>query len=195
MSSLIDTIIAFGYVALFLAVFVESGVFGFFLPGDTLLFTAGLFAARGQFNIIIICLGCFVAAILGVQVGYWIGAKFGKRLYKEQDSFFFRQSHLEKTRAFYRKYGKSTIILARFTPIVRTFAPLVAGLADMDYPTFVRYNLIGGFIWAVIIPLLGFWLGQVVPNIDRYLLPILAVVLVTSFLPAIWHVIQEKRAK
>lgn len=196
MEALTEYILAFGYIALFATVFAESGLFfGFFLPGDSLLFTAGLFAAKGDLNIVWICLGCFVAAVLGDQVGYWFGAKVGKTLYSRKDSFFFRHEHIEKTKAFYAKHGKSTIILARFAPIVRTFAPIVAGVAEMDYGTFLRYNIIGGLLWAIGIPLLGYWLGNVIPNIDAYLLPILVVIVVISLIPAALHLIPKKQSE
>lgn len=187
MEHLTDTIINLGYAALFATVFAESGLFfGFFLPGDTLLFTAGIFAAEGHMNIWLVVIGCFIAAVVGDQVGYIFGARAGKRLYKK-DTFFFRHEHIEKTKAFYEKYGKATLILARFTPIVRTFAPIVAGVADMPYKDFVTYNVLGGLIWAVSMPVLGYYLGKTVPDIDKYILPILVVILVLSILPAVWH--------
>lgn len=196
MEHLIEYILAAGYVALFLVVFAESGLFfGFFLPGDSLLFTAGIFAARGDLNIALICVSCFIAAVAGDQVGYWFGSKVGKRLYSRPDSFFFRKEHLEKTKAFYAKHGKRTLILARFIPVVRTFAPIVAGTADMDYGTFLRYNLIGGLIWGVGMPLLGYWIGSMIPDIDRYLLPIVAAIIIISVLPAIKHILPAKKSE
>ncbi len=196
MSSLIDFIITFGYLALFLVVFLESGVvIGFFLPGDSLLFTAGLLAAQGQLNLLWVIVACFLGAIMGVQAGYWFGAKVGKKLYVQENSFWLRKEHLEKTHHYYAKHGRLTIILARFTPIVRTFAPIVAGIGAMPYGQFVTYNIIGGLLWAVGIPLLGYFLGSRVPNIDRYLLPIIGLIVVLSILPAAWHLWRTTRAQ
>lgn len=192
MNSLINFIIAFGYLALFTAVLLESGVIiGFFLPGDSLLFTAGLLAAKGHFNLFLVMLVCFVGAILGVQLGYWFGVRVGPALFK-QKNFFLRTEHLEKTQQFYDKFGAQTIILARFTPIVRTFAPILAGVAKMDYKTFVRYNLIGAVLWAIGIPLLGYLLGNLIPNIDHYLLPIIILIVIASALPAIKHLFGDQ---
>lgn len=194
MHSLIEQIITFGYIALFATVFAESGLFfGFFLPGDSLLFTAGIFAARGDLNIWWICIGCAVAAILGDQVGYIFGARVGRGLYQRKDSFFFRREHIEKTKEFYKKYGKATLILARFTPIVRTFAPIVAGVAEMPYRDFVIYNVLGGLLWGLGMPLLGYYLGNLIPDIDKYLLPILVVIVIVSILPAVWHLLPKKK--
>jgi membrane-associated protein len=194
LEALTHSIIAFGYIALFGVIFAESGLFfGFFLPGDSLLFTAGVFAAKGDFNIVLICVGCFIAAVAGDQVGYWFGNKVGKRFYQREDSFLFRKEHIEKTKEFYAKYGKSTIILARFTPIVRTFAPIVAGIADMNYKTFITYNIIGGLLWAVGLPLLGFYLGTLIPDIDRYIIPVLIVIIIASIIPAIYHLLPKKK--
>jgi membrane-associated protein len=196
MEALIDTIIHFGYIALFAVVFAESGLFfGFFLPGDSLLFTAGLFASRGELDITVIIIGCVIAAILGDQVGYIFGARVGKRLYSRKDSFFFRKEHIEKTKEFYAKHGKMTLILARFTPIIRTFAPIVAGAADMPYKEFVIYNIVGGLIWAVSMPLLGYYLGTTIPDIDKYLLPIIALIIALSFIPPVVHLLQGRISK
>ncbi len=194
MESLIQTIIALSYIGIFAAVFAESGLLiGFFLPGDSLLFTAGLFAAKGDLNIVLLCLGCFIAAVAGDQVGYWVGARYGKRLYAKPDSLLFRAEHVEKTKDFYNKYGKMTLILARFTPIVRTFAPVMAGVADMDYRQFLTYNLIGGFLWGIGMPLLGYFAGSLIPDIDKYILPILVVIVVASVIPALKHLLPKNQ--
>ncbi len=193
METLSHLIITFGYTALFGAVFAETGLFvGFFLPGDSLLFTAGLLAAKGDFNIYVVAIGCAIASILGNQVGYWFGAKFGRKLYDRPDSFLFRKEHLRKTSEFYDKYGKGTLILARFTPIVRTFAPILAGVAEMKATTFLQYNIIGGLLWGLGLPVLGYFAGNKIPNIDHYLMPILVVIIVLSLVPAIWHLIKKK---
>ncbi len=196
MEGLIHSIITLGYIALFAAVFAESGLFfGFFLPGDSLLFTAGLFAAKGDLNIVLVCLGCFIAAVAGDQVGYWFGAKVGRGIYQRKDSFFFRKEHIEKTKEFYAQHGKKTIILARFVPIVRTFAPIVAGIGEMPYRDFFSFNIIGGLLWGVGIPVLGYFLGNLIPDIDKYLLPIIIVIVILSILPAVLHLWQTRPKK
>lgn len=188
MEALTEWIIGIGYIALFVTIFAESGLFfGFFLPGDTLLFTAGLFASKGDLNIVWVCTGCFMAAVLGDQVGYWFGAKIGRKIYDKGESRFIKKEHLEKTEQFYTKYGRSALIIARFTPIVRTFAPILAGVAKMPYANFLSFNFIGGLLWGIGLPLLGFYLGNTIPDIDRYLLPIIVVIVILSILPALFH--------
>lgn len=179
-----DLLVTFGTIGLFLIVFAESGLFfGFFLPGDSLLFTAGLFAAQGTLNLPLILVGCFIAAVAGDQVGYVFGQRVGPALFKRPDSRLFKQEYVERARAFFEKHGPKTIVLARFVPIVRTFAPILAGVGRMQYRTFVSYNLIGGFLWAVGVTLLGYWLGNLIPDIDAYLLPIIALIIALSFIP------------
>ncbi|HEX5722861.1 MAG TPA: VTT domain-containing protein [Acidimicrobiia bacterium] len=179
-----DLLVTFGTIGLFLIVFAESGLFfGFFLPGDSLLFTAGLFAAQGTLNLPLILVGCFIAAVAGDQVGYLFGQRVGPALFKRPDSRLFKQEYVERARAFFEKHGPKTIVLARFVPIVRTFAPILAGVGRMQYRTFVSYNLIGGFLWAVGVTLLGYWLGNLIPDIDAYLLPIIALIIALSFIP------------
>ena len=179
-----NLLVTFGTIGLFLIVFAESGLFfGFFLPGDSLLFTAGLFAAQGTLNLPLILVGCFIAAVAGDQVGYVFGQRVGPALFKRPDSRLFKQEYVERARAFFEKHGPKTIVLARFVPIVRTFAPILAGVGRMQYRTFVSYNLIGGFLWAVGVTLLGYWLGNLIPDIDAYLLPIVALIIALSFIP------------
>ena len=179
--SLIET---FGTIGLFAIVFAESGLLvGFFLPGDSLLFTAGLLASQGVLNLPVILVGCFVAAVAGDQVGYLFGGRVGPALFKRPDSRFFRQSHVEKARMYFDKAGPKTIVLARFIPIVRTFAPIIAGVAQMPYRTFVTFNVLGGFLWAIGVTVLGYVLGETIPDIDKYLLPTVAVILALSFIP------------
>lgn len=175
-----------GLIGVLLIVFAESGLFfGFFLPGDSLLFTAGLIASQGSINIYALLSLSFLCAVLGDAVGFWFGAKIGPALFKRERSFFFRPEHLEKTKNFYDKYGKKTIILARFLPIIRTFAPILAGVAQMKYRTFFIYNVIGGLLWTQSMVLLGYILGSFVPNIEKYITPIILVIIVVSFLPGI----------
>lgn len=176
----------FGLVGVFAIVFAESGLFfGFFLPGDSLLFTAGLLASQGYFSVVVLWLGCMVCAILGDSVGYWFGKKVGPKIFFREDSLFFHKRHIDRTRAFYEKHGKKTIILARFVPIVRTFAPILAGVGRMEYRIFLSYNIIGGILWSTLLIFLGYTLGRIVPDIDRYLLPIVLAIIILSFAPII----------
>ena len=177
---------AIGYVGVFAIVFAESGLLiGFFLPGDSLLFTAGLLASQGYFNIWIIVALAVIGAIAGDQVGYLFGRKVGPKLFNREDSFWFHKKHLARAEQFYEQHGKKTIILARFIPIVRTFAPIVAGVGKMDYKTFVRYNIIGGILWGAGVTLVGYFLGQLVPNADEYLLWIVIAIIILSVMPVV----------
>jgi membrane-associated protein len=144
----------------------------------------------------VLIFGAFVCAVLGDNVGYATGHRFGRKLFQKEDSWLFNKKHLVKTQDFYEKHGKKTLILARFTPIVRTFAPIVAGIGAMHYRTFMSYNLIGGFLWTFRLTLLGFFLGKSLPpeQVDKYLLPIIGLIILISLLPSIIHVIQDKRA-
>jgi membrane-associated protein len=189
-----DLLVTFGTIGLFLIVFAESGLFfGFFLPGDSLLFTAGLFAAQGILNLPLILIGCFVAAVAGDQVGYVFGQRVGPALFRRPDSRLFKQEYVTRAQAFFEKHGPKTIVLARFVPIVRTFAPILAGVGSMRYRTFVSYNLIGGFLWAVGVTLLGYALGELIPDIDAYLLPIIAVIIAISLTPVFFEWWRRRR--
>lgn len=191
--TLIETV---GYVGLFLIIFAESGLFfGFFLPGDSLIFTAGLLASQGYFNIYILSTILAIAAITGDSVGYWFGKKIGPKIFNKEDSFFFNKKHIEKTRNFYEKYGSKTIILARFVPIVRTFAPILAGVGEMKYKTFLKYNIVGGLIWSVGFSFLGYLLGNTVPNIEKYLTYIIIGIIGVSFIPIIIEFLKENSKK
>ena len=185
-----------GYTALIGIVFCETGIMlGFFLPGDSLLVTAGLFAANGVLDIVGLNLSLMLAAILGDTLGYWIGARGGSRLYSRPDSRFFRRQHLLAARDFYEKHGGKTIVFARFMPIVRTFAPVVAGVAGMDYSKFLFYNIAGGIGWVSSMTLIGYILGKSIPNIDRYIYWVVAVVVLLSLLPGFIHVWRERRRR
>lgn len=176
-----------GYLGIFLFVFAESGLFfGFFLPGDSLLFTAGLLAAEGYFSLAGLVLLSFVAAVLGDSVGYWFGKRTGPLLFTREDTRFFKKSHVEKSRTYYEKHGPKTIILARFIPIVRTFAPILAGVSGMTYKKFFAYNIVGGLLWTTSMPVLGYFLGTRIPHIDTYILPIALGIIVVSFIPIFW---------
>ena len=190
-----ELLVTFGTIGLFLIVFAESGLFfGFFLPGDTLLFTAGLFAARGDLSLPLILVGCFIAAVAGDQVGYLFGRRVGPALFRRPDSRLFKQEYVERAQAFFDRYGSKTIVLARFVPIVRTFAPILAGVGKMNYRTFVTFNLMGGLFWAVGVTLLGYFLGELIPDIDTYLLPIVAVIFLLSVTPIAIEWLRRRRA-
>ncbi len=173
----------FGLIAI---VFAETGLMiGFFLPGDSLLITAGLFAARGDLNIVTLNITLILAAIIGDATGYWIGRRAGQALYSRPNSLLFRREHLLRTHEFYEKHGGKTIIIARFMPIARTFAPVVAGAADMTYRQFAVYNIIGAILWVASMTLAGYFLGIAIPDIESEIHKIVAVVVFLSLLPAI----------
>ncbi|NMF58207.1 DedA family protein [Pseudanabaena yagii] len=182
-----------GHLAIWAIIFAESGLLvGFFLPGDSLLFAAGFLASIGKLNIFALIIGCFFCAVLGDNVGYATGKRFGHKLFSREDSIFFHKKHIIKAQNFYDKHGKKTIILARFLPVVRTFAPIVAGIGKMDYATFFKFNLIGGFIWTSGLSLLGYGLGNVIPDVDKYLLPITIAIVVISVVPSLLHLLPER---
>ena len=190
--SLIET---FGTLGVFAIVFAESGLlFGFFLPGDSLLFTAGLLASQGFSNIVLLMVGCAAAAIAGDQVGYLIGRRAGPALFRRPDSRFFHQKNVDRARAYFEEHGSKTIILARFVPVVRTFAPVVAGVGQMNYRRFVTFNVIGGLVWGAGVTLLGYLLGSTIKDVDRYLLPIIALIIAVSFVPVFREVWKSRRA-
>ncbi|MEY3870302.1 MAG: hypothetical protein RLZZ338_4196 [Cyanobacteriota bacterium] len=185
-----------GLLGIWAIIFAESGLLvGFVLPGDSLLFTAGLLAFKGFFNIGVLTFGCFVCAVLGDNVGYATGYRFGRKLFDKEESMFFKKKHLVETENFYEKHGPKAIILARFVPIIRTFAPIIAGVAAMRYRTFMTYNLVGGFLWAVGVTLLGYYLGSMIPDPDKYILPTVFVIILVSFFPVILHFVQAKLAQ
>ena len=187
--SLIQTV---GYLGVFTIVFLESGMMiGFFFPGDSLLFTAGFLSSQGILDIKVLMAGCFAAAVLGDSVGYYIGQKFGRKLFNKEKSIWFHKDHLLRAQRFYDKHGGKTIILARFIPVIRAFAPVVAGVGLMKYKRFVVFNLVGAVLWAIIIPLLGFYLGSAIPDVDQYMLPIVGIIIVASFLPVLHHVLVD----
>jgi len=191
--ALIQTV---GLIGLFLIVFAETGLFlGFFFPGDSLLFVAGLLAAQGFFSPESLIATIAVAAITGNMAGYWFGEKVGPKLFDREDSLLFRKQHVYRAQAFYEEHGAKTIALARFIPIVRTFAPIVAGVAKMRYQTFLAYNIIGGLVWTVGLVLGGYLFGNLISDVDRYLLPVILAIIVVSFLPAVWHVMKERRSE
>lgn len=191
---LVEAIKTAGYAGLFAIVFAETGLFlGFFLPGDSLLFVAGFLASQGFFSVILLMVLIFIAAVLGNIVGYEFGRRIGPRIFNKEDSFLFKKEHIVRTQRFYDKYGGKTIMIARFMPVVRTFAPILAGVANMPYRQFLAYNIAGAFVWVVGLTLLGYFLGSFVTDVDKYLLPIVLVIIVLSFLPGFIHFYQERK--
>lgn len=191
---IVEIIKAFGLIGIYAIVFAESGLLiGFFLPGDSLLFTAGFLASQGYLSVFWLALGTFIAAVAGDSVGYSFGKKIGPKLFQREESFLFKRSNLEKAQQFYEKHGKFTIVIARFTPIVRTFAPIVAGISNMNYTEFIRFNIIGGFLWTFSMSYAGYFLGNLIPDVDKYLLPIVAIIVVGSLVPSVLHLIKENR--
>jgi membrane-associated protein len=184
-----------GYLGLFAIVFAESGVFfGFFLPGGSLLFSAGLLASQGLFNIYWLVFVVASAAILGDSAGYWFGSKVGHKIFTKEDSLFFNKRYLEKTKEYYAKYGPMTVVIGRFVPIVRTFAPILAGVGEMSYKKFLSYNVIGAFLWAVGLSLLGFFFGSMFPAVEKYILPIIILIVILSILPILFNLKPKKTA-
>lgn len=190
---LIEVIKTIGYLGLFAVVFAESGLFfGFFLPGDSLLFTAGFLASQGFLNIWLATVLVFLAAVAGDSIGYAFGKKVGPAIFKKDNSKFFNKENLMKAEKFYEKNGPKTIIIARFLPIVRTFAPIVAGVGNMNYAKFIRYNIIGGFLWTFGLMFAGYFLGKTIPGVDKYLIPIILLIIFLSVIPSAWHFFKEK---
>ena len=186
--NLINLIKTVGYLGIFGIVFAESGLFfGFFLPGDSLLFTAGLLASQGYLHIAYLLIGVFVSAVLGDNVGYAFGRNVGPKIFKREASIFFHKDNLLKAENFYKQYGAITIVLARFMPFIRTFAPIVAGVGKMNYKIFAVYNIAGGLLWTIVMTLAGYYLVQVLPGIERYIMYVIALIIVVSVIPPVWH--------
>ena len=194
---LVKLIESVGYVGIFAIIFAESGLFfGFFLPGDSLLLTAGLLASRGILNEFILVPGLFIAAVAGDQVGYWFGAKAGPLIFTRDNSLLFRRKNLLAAKAFYEKHGGKTVTLARFLPFIRTFAPIVAGAAEMNYRRFVTFNLLGGLFWAIGVTMLGYGLGKAFGNIegiDRYFTLLVIAFFFIPGLPGLIHLWNDYR--
>jgi membrane-associated protein len=185
-----------GYIALAIIVFTETGLMiGFFLPGDSLLVTAGLFAAKGDLNIVFLNLLLMFCAITGDATGYYIGKKLGPALFRKEDSLLFKKKHLIATHEFYERHGGKTIIIARFVPIVRTFAPVVAGMANMSYKRFAAFNIIGGIGWVFSMTMIGYSLIKIFPNAEKHIHIIIVVVIALSLLPGVIEVLRAKMRK
>jgi membrane-associated protein len=189
------------YVVVTVIIFAECGLLiGFFLPGDSLLFTAGFLASQHIpgtdtpfFNIWLLSALCGVAAAVGPAVGYWFGHAVGPRLFTREDSRFFKRRHLQTAHEFYERHGGKALLLARFMPVVRTFAPIVAGMAAMNYTRFLIYTIIGAVIWAVGVLWAGYFLGSTIPDVDKYLLPIVVFIVIASILPSVIHLWRERQ--
>lgn len=189
-----DFVITAGYIGLFSVIFAETGLFlGFFLPGDSLLFVAGLLASDGFLSLPLLLIIVFTGAVLGNVFGYIFGRRVGPALFKKEDSILFKKSHALKAAEFFNLYGGKTIIFARFVPIVRTFAPILAGVGKMSFKEFLLFNVIGAFLWSFGLLIGGFFLGKVVPDVDQYILPIVVIVVFVSFLPGVFKYLQEKK--
>lgn len=189
-----EFILTAGYIGLFCVVFAETGLFlGFFLPGDSLLFVAGLLASEGFLSLPILLGIVFTGAVLGNTFGYLFGRRVGPSLFSREESLLFKKSHVRKAEDFFNRYGAKTIVIARFMPIVRTFAPILAGVGKMEFKEFFLYNVAGAFLWSFGLLLGGYFLGKVVPDVDRYILPIVVVIVILSVLPGALKFYQEKR--
>jgi membrane-associated protein len=196
-TSLLDpkTIVAAGYFVITAIIFAECGLlFGFFLPGDSLLFTAGFLASQGfgDLNIVQLSALCGLAAALGPLLGYWYGKMLGPHLFNREDSLLFRRAHLMRAHAFYERHGGKALILARFIPIVRTFAPVVAGMAVMDYSKFILYTIVGAVLWAVGVTWLGYFLGSLIPEAGKYLEYIIVFIILISVAPPLIHYLRDR---
>lgn len=174
-------------------IFSESGMLvGFFMPGDTLLLTAGVFAAQGKLPLVAVLLVVAAAAIAGDNVGYLIGERYGRHLFRKKDGLLFRHEYVERAEKFYERFGSKTMLLAHFVPIVRTFAPIVAGIARMPRAQFVLFDAVGDSAWAIILTLLGFYVGSKIPNIDHYFLLAVGLATLFTFSPLLWHLATDK---
>jgi membrane-associated protein len=185
---------SFGALGVFLVLFAETGLLlGFFLPGDSLLFTAGLLASQGSLNFPVIVAGCFAAAVAGDQVGYYIGRRAGPAIFRRPDSRFFKKKNVDRAKAYFELHGSKTIVLARFIPIVRTVLNPLAGTVGVSTRAFTLWQVVGGLAWAIGVTLAGYGLGSRIPGIDRYLLPIIAVVVILSLLPVLLELRRARR--
>jgi len=194
--SLDDLIRWGGYLVLVGIVFAETGLLvGFFLPGDSLLITAGLVAAAGGLNVWWLNALLILAAVTGDSVGYAIGVRLGPRLFTRPKSLLFNPRHIERTRAFYARHGAKTIVIARFVPIIRTFAPVVAGVGQMEYRRFLFYNVAGGVGWVTSMTWAGYFLGRVIPNIADYIHLVVVIVIVLSVIPIVVEIVRERRRR
>ena len=185
-----------GLAGICAVLFAESGILlGLFLPGDSLLFAAGVFAGQGYFPFWLLLILGIISAILGDNTGYWFGKKFGPKIFSKEESFFFKKSYVTKTKEFYEHHGKKTIAVARFVPIVRTFAPVMAGIGNMDYSVFAKWNVIGSIAWAGIFTSAGLFLSKIFPESEKMLTYITFGIILVSLVPGVYHVVKERIKK
>lgn len=196
MFDLIILIKTVGYIGMFSIIFAESGLLiGFFLPGDSLLFTAGFLSSQGYLNIWILTPLVFIAAVTGDSVGYWFGKKVGPRIFSKEESLIFNPENVHRTNQFFIHHGKKSLILARFLPVIRTFTPILAGVGKMKYSIFLAYNIIGGLLWSVGVTLLGYFLGTKIPNAEHYLFPIILIIVFISLAPTLYHLLKDESSR
>lgn len=177
-------------------VFAESGLLvGFWLPGDTLLLGAGIIAAQGEINLFLLIFAVVLAAVIGDNLGYSIGKRTGHKIFNKEDGILFQKDHVQRAERFYEKHGGKTIILARFIPVVRTFAPLVAGVGKMDRKNFLMYNIIGALLWGAGVVLLGYWFGSKIPHLEQYIQYVLLAIIVLSFGSSLVHILREEKIR
>lgn len=183
-----------GLIGVFMIIFLESGVFfGFFLPGDSLLFTAGIFSATGLLPMGVLIIGCILAAIAGNIIGYFTGVYFGEKIFSKEDSIFFKKKYLKMAETFYNKHGSETIFFARFIPFVRTFAPIVAGVGKMNYPKFMFYNIVGAIFWPIVMLSVGYFIGSKIPNIEKYMFYVIILIIFISLIPILLKLIPKNK--
>ncbi len=184
-----------GFIGILAIIFAESGLFfGFFFPGDSLIFTAGLLAAHGYISIVALATLGSICAILGDNVGYAFGKKIGPKLFTKEDSIFLSKKYIAKSEKFFEKYGRKSILLARFVPVVRTFVPILAGVGNMEYKTFLSYNFIGGVLWVCGMAYGGYFFGKLIPNPDKYVLPVVIVIIILSLIPSAIEIIKARKS-
>jgi membrane-associated protein len=187
----------FGTIGLILIIYAESGILlGLIFPGDSLLFTAGLLASQNKFglNIFFIAGGAFLAAFLGAQTGWWLGKRFGPSMFRRPDSRIFKQEYVDKSKEYFDRYGGKTVVIGRFVPFVRTLVPMLAGIGEMDLGQFTLFNVVGAALWAAGVSVAGYFLGKSIPNVDRYLLPIIFLIILISVIPPLIEIRRQRRA-
>jgi membrane-associated protein len=185
-----------GLILVSIVIYAESGMMvGFFFPGDTLLLSAGVLASQGHLSLVTAIIVISIAAILGDNTGYALGRLMGKRLFHKKDGILFRQEYVSRAETFYERYGARTMLIAHFIPVVRSFAPLVAGVGHMPRYKFAAYDAVGDIAWAAAVTSLGYWFGRRIPNLDHYILPVVLGVVIISFTPILWHLFGDRTAR
>lgn len=191
--NLINDVGDWGYLIIFVIIFLESFPFTFYLPGDSLLFTTGFLASQGHFKMAILIPVLYIAGTTGYILSFWIGEWTRAMIIKSNDKYWFKKKHLDYTKQFYDKYGMKTLIIGRFVPIVRSFSPTLAGAVDMNFKKFIKYTILGGFVWTAGVTFLGFYLGKIFPSAHLYLTPIIIGIIILSILPTVYEYFMEKR--